>query len=37
LLAIVRFGESQSSHGRERREWAKSLHADVQTLRRELK
>lgn len=37
LLAIVRFGESQSSNGRERREWAKSLHADVQTLRRDLK
>jgi 1-acyl-sn-glycerol-3-phosphate acyltransferase len=37
LLAIVRFGDSQSSHGRERREWAKSLHADVQTLRRDLK
>jgi 1-acyl-sn-glycerol-3-phosphate acyltransferase len=37
LLAIVRFGESQSSHGRDRRAWAKSLHADVQALRRELK
>ncbi len=37
LLAIVRFGESQSSNGRERREWARGLHADVQTLRRELK
>ena len=37
LLAIVRFGEPQPSHGRERREWARSLHADVQTLRRDLK
>ena len=37
LLAIVRFGEIQSSDGRDRRAWAKSLHADVQTLRRELK
>ncbi|SCK38830.1 1-acyl-sn-glycerol-3-phosphate acyltransferase [Variovorax sp. HW608] len=37
LLAIVRFGEPQSSHGRERRAWAKSLHDDVQELRRELK
>jgi 1-acyl-sn-glycerol-3-phosphate acyltransferase len=34
LLAIVRFGEPQDSTGRERREWAQSLHADVQTLRR---
>ncbi|MDM0105169.1 lysophospholipid acyltransferase family protein [Variovorax sp. J22R24] len=37
LLAIVRFGEPQSSQGRDRRTWAKSLHADVQALRRELK
>ncbi|MDM0077284.1 lysophospholipid acyltransferase family protein [Variovorax sp. J2P1-59] len=37
LLAIVRFGEPQPSQGRDRRAWAKSLHDDVQTLRRELK
>jgi 1-acyl-sn-glycerol-3-phosphate acyltransferase len=37
LLAIIRFGEPQPSHGRERREWARSLHADVQALRRDLK
>lgn len=37
LLAIVRFGEPQDSFGRDRRGWAKSLHADVQALRRELK
>ena len=35
LLAIVRFGEPQHSHGRERRVWAQSLHEDVQQLRRE--
>jgi 1-acyl-sn-glycerol-3-phosphate acyltransferase len=35
LLAIVRFGEPQDSHGRARRAWAQSLHADVQQLRRE--
>ncbi|MDP9898349.1 lysophospholipid acyltransferase family protein [Variovorax ginsengisoli] len=35
LLAIVRFGEPQSSFARERRSWAQSLHADVQALRRE--
>ncbi|MBU1361401.1 MAG: 1-acyl-sn-glycerol-3-phosphate acyltransferase [Gammaproteobacteria bacterium] len=34
LLAIVRFGEPQSSLGRDRRAWARELHADVQTLRR---
>lgn len=37
LLAIVRFGEPQSSAERDRRAWAKSLHADVQDLRRELR
>lgn len=37
LLAIVRFGEPQASMGRDRRAWAKGLHADVQALRRELK
>lgn len=37
LLAIVRFGEPQSSLGRDRRVWAKTLHVDVQALRRELK
>jgi 1-acyl-sn-glycerol-3-phosphate acyltransferase len=37
LLAIVRFGEIQASFGRDRRAWAKTLHADVQALRRELK
>lgn len=37
LLAIVRFGEPQPSLGRDRRGWAKSLHADIQALRRELK
>lgn len=37
LLAIVHFGEPQSPVGRDRRGWAKSLHADVQSLRRELK
>lgn len=36
LLAIVRFGEPQSSLGRDRRVWAKTLHTDVQALRREL-
>jgi len=35
LLAIVRFGEPQDSHGRDRREWAQSLHEDVQQLRRD--
>jgi 1-acyl-sn-glycerol-3-phosphate acyltransferase len=35
LLAIVRFGEPQDPHGRERRAWAQSLHEDVQQLRRE--
>ena len=35
LLAIVRFGDAQDSHGRERRSWAKALHEDVQQLRRE--
>jgi len=33
LAAIVRFGEPQSSHMRERRAWAQSLHADVRALR----
>lgn len=37
LLAIVRFGEPQLPEGRDRRGWARSLHADVQELRRELK
>jgi len=37
LLAIVHFGELQQPQGRDRRGWAKSLHADVQSLRRELK
>ncbi|AMM25305.1 lysophospholipid acyltransferase family protein [Variovorax sp. PAMC 28711] len=35
LLAIVRFGEPQSSYARERRSWAQSLHQDVQQLRRD--
>jgi 1-acyl-sn-glycerol-3-phosphate acyltransferase len=35
LLAIVRFGEPQDPHGRDRRAWAQSLHQDVQQLRRE--
>lgn len=35
LLAILRFGEAQSAYGRERRSWARSLHDDVQQLRRE--
>ena len=35
LLAIVRFGEPQSAQGRERRTWARSLHEDVQQLRRD--
>ncbi len=34
LLAIVRFGEAQSSAGRDRRAWAHSLRADVEALRR---
>lgn len=33
LAAIVRFGQPQDSHGRERREWAQALHADVLALR----
>ena len=37
LLAIVHFGELQASMGRDRRGWAQSLHADVQSLRRELR
>ena len=37
LLAIVHFGEPQPPAGRDRRGWAKSLHADVQSLRRELR
>jgi 1-acyl-sn-glycerol-3-phosphate acyltransferase len=36
LRAIVRFGDPQPATGRERRHWASSLHADVQTLRREM-
>jgi 1-acyl-sn-glycerol-3-phosphate acyltransferase len=36
LRAIVRFGDPQPATGRERRHWALSLHADVQTLRREM-
>ncbi|SEK11216.1 MULTISPECIES: 1-acyl-sn-glycerol-3-phosphate acyltransferase [unclassified Variovorax] len=35
LLVIVRFGEPQDPHGRDRRAWAQSLHEDVQQLRRE--
>jgi 1-acyl-sn-glycerol-3-phosphate acyltransferase len=35
LLAILRFGEHQSSYGRERRGWAHALHEDVQQLRRD--
>ncbi len=35
LLAIVRFGEPQSSYARERRSWAQALHEDVQQLRRD--
>lgn len=35
LLAIVRFGEPQDPHGRDRRAWAQSLHEDVQQLRRD--
>jgi 1-acyl-sn-glycerol-3-phosphate acyltransferase len=37
LLAIVRFGEPQLAQGSDRRAWATSLHADVQTLRQQLK
>ena len=37
LRAIVRFGEPQPAADRERREWAASLHADVQALRREMR
>jgi 1-acyl-sn-glycerol-3-phosphate acyltransferase len=37
LLAIMRFGELQDPSGRDRRSWAKSLQADVQDLRRELR
>ncbi|MDA7415379.1 lysophospholipid acyltransferase family protein [Xenophilus arseniciresistens] len=33
LLAIVRYGQLQDSHGRDRREWAQSLYADVTALR----
>ncbi|HEY2257497.1 MAG TPA: lysophospholipid acyltransferase family protein [Variovorax sp.] len=36
LLAVVRFGELQSSQGRDRRSWARTLHADVDELRRQL-
>lgn len=36
LRAIVRFGEPQPAVGRERREWAATLHADVQALRRKM-
>jgi 1-acyl-sn-glycerol-3-phosphate acyltransferase len=36
LLAIVRFGEPQQAVDRDRRGWARTLHADVQELRREL-
>ena len=32
LVAIVRFGEPQASSGRERRAWARALHAQVQQL-----
>ena len=33
LQAIVRFGAPQDPHGRDRRHWAQSLHADVLALR----
>ena len=33
VVAIVRFGEPQDSHARERREWAQALHAEVLALR----
>jgi len=33
LTAFVRFGEPQDSLGRERRAWAKALHADIDELR----
>lgn len=32
LLAVVRFGQAQGAAGRERRAWARSLHADVTAL-----
>jgi 1-acyl-sn-glycerol-3-phosphate acyltransferase len=34
LVAVVRFGDPQSSEARDRRAWAESLHADVRALRR---
>jgi 1-acyl-sn-glycerol-3-phosphate acyltransferase len=34
LLAVVRFGAPQAPEGRDRRSWARSLHADVDALRR---
>jgi 1-acyl-sn-glycerol-3-phosphate acyltransferase len=34
LRARVRFGEPQSSQGRDRRTWARNLHAEVEALRR---
>ena len=33
LTAFVRFGEPQSPQGRDRRMWAQTLHADIDTLR----
>ncbi|MFT4269310.1 MAG: lysophospholipid acyltransferase family protein [Xenophilus sp.] len=33
MVAIVRFGAPQDSHGRDRRSWALGLHADVMALR----
>lgn len=33
LLVIVHFGQPQDSHGRDRREWAQALHAEVLALR----
>jgi 1-acyl-sn-glycerol-3-phosphate acyltransferase len=36
LRAVVRFGEPQPASGRRRREWARALHAQVDTLKREI-
>ncbi len=36
MRAIVCFGEPQSAHGRDRRAWARSLHADVLALREQI-
>ena len=34
LMAVVHYGEPQQAQGRDRRVWAKDLHAEVDRLRK---